>query len=120
MRFARKCIRSKSSLVSYSLETAFSRQENHFLTACANGYFQEESRRETGGRVRFRVNTTVRRDCWSSVADFADEAFKLADYLLSRLSCCKLRQSFRGHGTFSALSSGVKGQREDGKDRAKE
>lgn len=50
MRFARKCVHSKSSLVSYSLETAFSRQENHFLTACANGYFQEESRRETGGK----------------------------------------------------------------------
>lgn len=50
MRFARKCVHSKSSLVSYSLETAFSRQENHFLTACANGYFQEENRRKTGGK----------------------------------------------------------------------
>jgi len=55
----------ESSLVSYSLETAFSLRENRFLapeTACVNGRAsvfraEGETRKETGGKsVRYGVN----------------------------------------------------------------
>lgn len=44
-------------------------------------------------------------------------SFRLADCLLSLFPRCKLQQSFRGHGTFSAFSTEVKEWKEGGKGR---
>lgn len=45
--------------------------------------------------------------CWSSAGRLRGWSFRLADCLLSLFPRCELQQSFRGHGTFSALSTEV-------------
>lgn len=120
MRFARKCIYSETSLVSYSLEMAFSRQENHFLTACAKGYFQEESRRETGG-IQFRVNTTASRGCWGCRPTWPSSRMKLSSSLII-LYRGSSAANFGNHFAVTVLSPLCRRELRDegGKDRAKE